>query len=60
MWYDGGGDKKVVKRKRKLGRTWLSGILMHIQKDLQVHGYRCSFHPGVFQGIDFHGEHEMC
>jgi hypothetical protein len=36
------------------------GNLMHTGKDLQAHGYRCSFHPGVFQGIDFHGEHEVC
>jgi hypothetical protein len=28
------------------------------QIDLQVHGYCCSFHPRVFQGIDFHGEQE--
>ena len=25
----------------------------------QAHGYRCSFHPGVFQSIDFHGEREV-
>jgi hypothetical protein len=25
----------------------------------QEHGYRCSFHPGVFQGIDFHREREV-
>jgi hypothetical protein len=25
----------------------------------QVHGYCCSFHPGVFQGIDFFGEREV-
>jgi hypothetical protein len=36
------------------------GILMHIEKDPQVHGYRCSFHPEVFQGIDFHGKREVC
>jgi len=23
------------------------------QKNPQAHGYRCSFHPGVFQSIDF-------
>ena len=25
----------------------------HTQINLQVHGYRCSFHPGVFQSIVF-------
>jgi hypothetical protein len=74
MWYDG-GDKKVVKRKRK-GQTLaqnkhsyrslatalesLLGNLMHTGKDLQAHGYGCSFHLGVFQGTDFHGEREVC
>jgi hypothetical protein len=36
------------------------GNLMHTGKDPQAHGYRCIFHLGVFQGIDFHGEHEVC
>jgi hypothetical protein len=29
------------------------------QINLQAHGYHCSFHPGVFQGIDFLGEREV-
>jgi UV DNA damage repair endonuclease len=36
------------------------GNLMHIGKDLQAHEFRYSFHPGVFQGIDFDGEREVC
>jgi hypothetical protein len=36
------------------------GILMHIEKDPQLHGYWCSFHPRVFQGIDFYEEREVC
>ena len=27
------------------------GILQRHEKNLQAHGYRCSFHPRVFQGI---------
>jgi hypothetical protein len=38
----------------------LLGILMHIEKDPQAHRYRCIFYLGVFQGIDFHGEREVC
>jgi hypothetical protein len=29
------------------------------QNNPQAHGYRCSFHPGLFQGIDFLREHEV-
>ena len=29
------------------------GYFKRKQKNLQAHGYRCSFHPGVFQSIDF-------
>jgi hypothetical protein len=29
------------------------GILNANRKNPQAHGYRCSFHPRVFQGIDF-------
>jgi UV DNA damage repair endonuclease len=36
------------------------GNLMHIGKDPQAHGFRYSFHPGVFQGIDSHEEREVC
>jgi hypothetical protein len=25
----------------------------------QAHGYHCSLHPGIFQGIDFLGEREV-
>ena len=31
----------------------LLGILNTQRKNGQAHGYRCSFHLGVFQGIDF-------
>ena len=31
----------------------LLGILNANKKNPQAHGYRCSFHPGVFQSIDF-------
>ena len=31
----------------------LVGHFKRKQKNPQVHGYRCSFHPGVFQSIDF-------
>jgi len=29
------------------------GYFKRKQKNPQAHGYRCSFHPGVFQSIDF-------
>jgi hypothetical protein len=29
------------------------GYFKRKQKNPQAYGYRCSFHPGVFQGIDF-------
>jgi len=29
------------------------GYFKHKQKNPQAHGYRCSFHQGVFQSIDF-------
>jgi len=29
------------------------GYFKRKQKNLQAHGYRCSFHLGVFQSIDF-------
>jgi hypothetical protein len=29
------------------------------QIDPQVHGYRCSFHSGVFHGTNFHTEREV-
>ena len=29
------------------------GILNANIKNPQAHGYRCSFHPGLFQSIDF-------
>ena len=29
------------------------GIFKHTQINPQVHGYRCSFHPRVFQSIVF-------
>jgi hypothetical protein len=59
-------NKLVVIRMTHLMLGWRAlmksvlGNLMHIGKDPQAHGYRCSFHLGVFQGIDFHGEHEVC
>jgi len=34
------------------------GYFKRKQKNPQAHGYRCSFHPGVFQSIDFPQEHE--
>jgi len=37
-------------------RTWghlTVGYFKRKQKNPQAHGYRCSFHPGVFQSIDF-------
>jgi len=37
----------------------LVGYFKCTQKNPQAHGYRCSFHPGVFQSIDFHEEHEV-
>ena len=37
-WFDGKRSVGYFKRK---------------QKNPQAHGYRCSFHPGVFQSIDF-------
>jgi len=37
-----------------LGMKWMAvGDFKRKQKNPQVHGYRCSFHPGVFQSIDF-------
>ena len=30
-----------------------NGYFKRKQKNPQAHGYRCSFHPGVFQSIDF-------
>ena len=35
------------------GATKLLGILNANRKNPQAHRYRCSFHPGVFQSIDF-------
>jgi len=29
------------------------GYFKRKQKNPQAHGYRCGFHPGVFQSIDF-------
>jgi len=29
------------------------GYFKHKQRNPQAHGYRCSFHPRVFQSIDF-------
>jgi len=37
----------------------LLGILNAHRKNPQAYGYQCSFHPRVFQSIDFHGEHEV-
>jgi len=34
------------------------GYFKRKQKNPQAHGYRCSFHPGVFQISIFHREHE--
>ena len=39
--YPGNGARKLV------------GYFKRKYKNPQVHGYRCSFHPGVFQSIDF-------
>jgi hypothetical protein len=33
--------------------VWVVGYFKRKQKNSQAHGYRCSFHLGVFQGIDF-------
>jgi len=35
------------------GARKLVGYFKRKKKNLQAHGYRCSFHPGVFQSIDF-------
>jgi len=35
------------------GARKLVGYFKCTQKNPQAHGYRCSFHAGVFQGIDF-------
>ena len=35
------------------GARKLVGYFKRKQKNPQAHGYRCSFHPGVFQSIDF-------
>jgi len=35
------------------GARKLVGYFKRKQKNLQAHGYRCKFHPGVFQSIDF-------
>jgi len=37
----------------------LVGYFKRTQKNLQAHGYQCSFHPGVFQSMNFHGEREV-
>ena len=36
---------------RKLYLLGIVGILQRHEKNLQAHGYRCSFHPRVFQDI---------
>ena len=36
---------------RKLYLLGIVGILQRHEKNLQAHGYRCSFHPRVFHGI---------
>ena len=41
------------------GAEKLVGYFKRTQRNPQAHGYRCSFHPGVFQSIDFHGEREV-
>jgi hypothetical protein len=41
------------------GARKLVGTPYGLQINPQADGYRCSFHPGVFQGIDFHGEREV-
>ena len=35
------------------GARKLVGYFKRTQKNPQAYGYRCSFHPGVFQGINF-------
>ena len=35
------------------GARKLVGYFKRKQKNPQTHGYRCSFHPRVFQSIDF-------
>ena len=59
---------KKGKRKKDTRTTWfetstttvpwqrrqkLVGYFKRKHKNPQVHGYRCIFHPGVFQNIDF-------
>ena len=69
MWCGENGEcGKKKKRKRIHGRLGsklaqlplpgngarkLVGYFKRKQKILQAHGYRCSFHQGVFQCIDF-------
>jgi hypothetical protein len=42
---------------QRLQKAYWYTIRSHINP--QEHGYRCSFHSGVFQGIDFLGEREV-
>ena len=44
-------ERETEKKKEK--NDSLLGILNANRKNPQAHGYRCSFHPGVFQSIDF-------
>jgi len=61
MWYGENGKVSVVKKEKKKdwfktstdtipdnGARKLVGYFKRKQKNLQAHGYRCSFHPGVF------------
>ena len=64
MWYGENGKVSVVKKIKRIheqlgsklaqlpspgnGARKLVGYFKRKQKNLQAHGYRCSFHPGVF------------
>jgi len=41
------------------GTRKLIGIFKRKQINPQAHRYRCTFHLGVFQGIDFYEEREV-
>ena len=57
-----GGYKSAVPKWDRIEQEMLArgvtpetivGYFKRKQKNPQAHGYRCSFHPGVFQSIDF-------
>ena len=46
-------EDPVEARRHPLRVVTVVGYFKRKQKNPQAHGYRCSFHPGVFQSIDF-------